>query len=330
MAIMAGRSSSRSQDRVRKAWFCAVAIAGMWMFVASAGASTPTVPGAPTITSVRAIGLNSVTVAFTKPVHDGGSRIRRYQAVCTSTTGGVLGTHISTGSPIRVRGLTADKTYTCTVTASNDAGAGPASARSAAVVALPTLPSRPRIASVRAEGLRSLTVVFTKPAEDGGVAILNYRATCTSTKPAVIRSREGEHSPITVNNLTAAVMYRCTVTANNRVGSGRASAPSSSVEARPVAPGAPTITSIRAGVLGSITLAFTGPVDDGGTPIRHYFVECSSTNGGVTRSRAASRSPIRVAGLTTRKIYTCTVAANNGVRLGPASRPSKPVVPRAP
>jgi len=326
MAIMAGRAASRSQDRVRTVGFCAVAIATLSMFVASAGAATPTVPDAPTITSVRAIGLNSITVAFTKPVHDGGERILRYRAVCVSIRGGVIGTQNATRSPIRVRGLTADKTYSCTVTASNHAGAGPASARSGPVVARPTLPSEPRIVSVQAVGLRRLTVAFTQPGEDGGATIINYRATCTSKNGAVVRSREAEHSPITVTGLTAALTYRCTVNANNRVGSGRASAPSSSVVARPVAPGAPTITSVRAGVLRSITLAFVGPADDGGAPIRHYLVECTSTNGGVTRSRGASRSPIRIAGLTSRKIYRCTVAANNGVRLGPPSQPSKPVV----
>jgi len=295
----------------------------------SAGASTPTVPDAPTITSVRAIGLNSVTVAFSKPVHDGGARILRYRAVCVSTTGGVIGAHNATHSPIRVPGLTANKTYTCTVTASNDAGVGPASARSSAVLVRPTPPAAPRITSVRALGSRSLTVAFTQPADDGGAPIINYRATCTSTRGAVIRSREAEHPPITVAGLTAAVRYRCTVTADNRVGSGPPSAPSSIVVARPVAPGAPTITSARASTLRSITVAFIGPASDGGAPIRHYLVACTSTNGGVSRSRDASRSPIRMAGVTSGKTYTCTVAANNGVGLGPPSRPSKPVVARS-
>lgn len=329
MASMAGRSSERSLGRGWNVWLCAVAIVGLSTVGTSAGASTPTVPDAPTITSVRAIGLNSITIVFTKPVHDGGERILRYRAVCASTTGGVIGTHIATHSPIRVPGLTANKTYSCTVTAGNHAGSGPASPRSSPVLARPTLPGVPRIISVRAVGSRSLTVTFTQPAEDGGARVINYRSTCTSTNRAIVRTRESEHSPITVTGLTAAVSYRCTVTANNRVGFGDASAPSSTVVARPIAPGAPTITSVRAGGLGSITIAFIGPANDGGAPIRHYLVECTSTNGGVSRSRNTSRSPVRIAGLTSRKIYTCTVAANNGVRLGPASRPSKPVVARS-
>jgi len=328
MGIMMGKSSSRTQLRRRRTWLCVVAFVASSLGGPPAGAATPTVPGAPTITSVKAIGLKSVTVAFDKPANDGGARIASYRATCTSTDRGVRGTHDAANSPIRVPDLTENKIYVCTVTASNDVGAGRASTRSSAVVVLPTPPSAPTVRSVKAIGSRTITVTFTKPADDGGAPIMNYRATCTSNAGGVGRSREGAQSPINVADLTAGEIYRCTVAADNRVGLGRASARSSPVLARPTAPGAPTITSVRSIGLRSIMVAFAKPADDGGTPIRDYVVECTSTNGGAARSGHASASPIRVSDLTSKKTYRCTVAATNDVRLGPSSPPSKPVVAR--
>ena len=95
----------------------------------------PTAPGAPTITSVTA-GKESVNVAFSKPASDGGSRIWLYLAACTSSDGGAAGSRHGFHSVIRVSHLTAGKTYTCTVTASNRVGPGPASAASLPVVPL--------------------------------------------------------------------------------------------------------------------------------------------------------------------------------------------------
>jgi hypothetical protein len=54
---------------------------------------------------------------------------------CTSSNAGVAKSATGAASPISVTGLTAGKTYTCTVTAHNARGFGPASAPSAAVTA---------------------------------------------------------------------------------------------------------------------------------------------------------------------------------------------------
>jgi len=93
----------------------------------SAAGATATVPAAPAITAVKAAGLNSITVAFAAPGDDGGTRIVSYRATCTSTDGGVGGAHNASRSPIRVPSLTGNATYTCTVSANNAVGSGPAS-----------------------------------------------------------------------------------------------------------------------------------------------------------------------------------------------------------
>jgi len=96
---------------------------------AGAAPHKPTKPGAPTITSVTA-GVQSVKVTFTPPASNGGSKIVNYRVVCTSSNGGRKGANEGPKSPIRVGGLTAGKTYTCTVAAVNKVGRGPASAAS--------------------------------------------------------------------------------------------------------------------------------------------------------------------------------------------------------
>ena len=65
-------------------------------------------------------------MAFTAPGSTGGSTITSYTVTCGSRTG------TGTASPIAVTGLTNGTPYTCTVTATNGAGASAASAASTA------------------------------------------------------------------------------------------------------------------------------------------------------------------------------------------------------
>lgn len=85
-------------------------------------------PGAPTAISATA-GNMEASVVFTAPSDTGGASVTGYTA--TSNPGGFTGTAAS--SPVTVTGLTNGVDYTFTVTATNVAGTGPASAASNAV-----------------------------------------------------------------------------------------------------------------------------------------------------------------------------------------------------
>ncbi len=327
---MVNKSRARTRPHGWKAWVCGVAIVGATLSGAGAIGASPTVPGAPTITSVTALDHN-IKVAFSRPSSDGGSEIFNYKATCISSNGGATRSASYFSSPIRVS-ATAGDTYTCTVMAQNRAGFGPPSAPSAAVVVLPVLPGAPTITSVTPEN-HDVDVAFMRPSNDGGSEIFNYKATCTSSNGGVTRSGSYFRSAVRVENLTGGDTYTCTVMAQNSAGFGPPSAPSGPVVVLPVLPGAPTITSVTPGDH-NVTVDFSGPSSNGGSSIVSYDATCTSSDGGATRSNSYFRSPIRV-GLTSGDTYTCTVAAKNSAGFGPASAPSAPfvvlpIVPGAP
>ncbi len=88
-------------------------------------ATSAVAPGAPAIGAATA-GSGSASIAFTAPASTGGATITGYTATCTASGNSISGT--GTASPISVTGLTNGTTYGCTVTATNSAGVGPASA----------------------------------------------------------------------------------------------------------------------------------------------------------------------------------------------------------
>jgi hypothetical protein len=323
-------STNRARPHGWKAWLCGVAIAGAAMGAVPAGATT-TAPGAPTITGVTA-GIGSVNVSYSAPANNGGSNITDYKVACFSSDGGVSKSKTEHASPTLIDHLTAGKTYSCNVEARNHVGFGPPSANSTPIVTLSppppaTVPGAPTVTGVVA-GVKNLNVSYSPPASNGGASITQYRVSCSSTDGGVTRSNTEHASPTRVSGLTAAKTYTCNVTARNRVGFGAPSANSAPVVtlAPPVitVPGAPTITSVKAGHH-SITVSFSPPASNGGSSIFEYRATCTSSNGGRARSDSRRSSSIRVDNLSSGKTYTCTVKARNRKGFGASSVPSAPV-----
>jgi len=270
----------------------------------------PTSPGAPGI-GTATTGNAQATVSFTPPAFDGGAAITGYTA--TSSPGGL--TASGPASPLTVTGLTNGTTYTFSVTATNSAGTGAASASSNSVTPV-IVPGSPGIGTATA-GNAQATVTFTAPTSDGGATITIY--TVTSSPGGL--TANGPASPLTVTGLTNGVAYTFSVTATNTAGTGSDSASSNSV--MPVGvPGPPGIGTATAGEA-QATITFTPPTSVGGATITSYTV--TSNPGGLTASGPAS--PLTVTGLTSGTSYTFTVTATNSAGTGPASATSNSVTP---
>ena len=286
---------------------------------APAWAIAPDAPPQPTLTS----GDAQITVTFGPPASDGGSPITVYTADCTSSDSGTPGTNTGATSPIVVSSLENGHTYTCTVTATNtDGTSAPSPASDPAVPStVPDAPPQPTVTS----GDAQITVTFSPPASDGGSPITLYTADCTSSDSGTPGTNTGATSPIVVSSLDNGHTYTCTVTATNTDGAGSPSPASGPAVPRTFA-GAPSLVSVAAGNA-QITIAFTSPASNGGSPITTYTASCTSSNGGAARFSGSASSPITVAGVTNGRTYRCSVRAVNGAGAGPASAASAAVVP---
>ena len=282
-------------------------------------------PDAPTaIVAARGVTGGSVVVTFT-PGSDNGNAITRFDVSCASSNGGVPGTNHDVASPITVSALTNGSNYTCTVTATNVIGTGPASVPSNLVVPA-TTPSAPT-AVVGSRGNTAASVAFT-PASNGGSAVTHFDADCVSSDGGNEGTGTGTASPIIATALTNGKTYTCTVTATNVVGTSLPSTPSASFVPATV-PDAPTI-GIASDGDGTVTVAFT-PNGDGGSVITLFTATCTSSNGGASHANSNTTSPIVVTALTNGRTYTCTVTATNALGTSIASAVSNAVThPGAP
>jgi trimeric autotransporter adhesin len=286
---------------------------------------TPVAPGAPTaVSAVAASG--QATISFSAPASNGGSPITGY-TVTSIPAGGIDSNAGSASLSHVVTGLTNGTAYTFTVSATNAAGTGPASAPSNSVTpqAVVTAPGAPAITGAAA-GNGEVTVTFTAPASNGGSAITGY--TVTSNPAGGVDSSAGSTAlSHVITGLTNGTAYTFTVSATNAAGIGPASAPSNSVTPlAPVsAPGAPAITGLTAGN-GQVTVTFTAPASNGGSAITGYTVT-SSPAGGVDSNAGSTALSHVITGLTNGTAYAFTVTAANSAGAGPPSAASASVVP---
>lgn len=270
-------------------------------------------PGAPAANAAVA-GNTTATISFTAPAFNGGAAITVYTASCTGA--GKTRTAQGNGSPIQVTGLVNEQTYSCSVTATNPIGTGPASNAIAVTPYATTAPGAP-IIGVASAGNGNVSLAFLPPLFDGHSPVQWYTATCDAGLDFNPR-RSGSLSPIIVPELHNGTTYSCTVTATNAIGTGPASA---SVSVTPSAtpgavPGAPTIGAALPGNA-SARIAFTPPADDGGNTIHSYRIACSA--GGSTITATVSGSPALIGGLINNTSYSCSVRAINSAGMGAAS-----------
>lgn len=263
------------------------------------------VPGAPIIGTATP-GDTQVSVSFSPPPLNGGAAITMYTA--TANPGGA--TNTCAASPCVVTGLTNGTAYTFTVTATNSAGTGPASAASNSAT-----PAAAQVITFNNPGTQNFGTSPTLTATASSGLTVSF----TSSTTAVCTITSG-------GALTTVSAGTCTINANQAGNSAYQPAPqvSQSFAIAAVIPGAPTIGTPTAGDA-QVSVAFAPPGFTGGAPITSYTA--TATPGNVTGTCASS--PCVVANLTNGTAYTFTVTATNSAGTGAPSAQSISVTPKA-
>ncbi len=232
-------------------------------------------PGSPTDVQINRRDETNVWIEWTPPASNGGSAITEY--VITPIEDGVPLASIewpATNLRRKVSGLTTGTPYTFKVAAKNSAGTSPDSAESASVIPAGK-PGSPTIGTVT-PGDGEVTVNWEAPLDEGGVPVTGYQVEAYAQGTGQVGSMvfDDPNTTQVYTGLTNGVTYKFQVRAINEVGIGAASEISELVTpaGQTTKPGRPTIGAVEAGD-GEVTLNWTAPEDDGGSPVTGYQVQ---------------------------------------------------------
>jgi len=267
--------------------------------------SPVTIPGKPTISATEP-GNNSVLVRWRAPSATGGASVTSYTVVASpggnscSTTGAVLF--------CTVTGLDNGTTYAFTVTATNSAGTGSASASYNGVPA--TIPSAPRSISVSPTN-GGITVSWAAPSYDGGTAITGYVATVRSTGDTC--TTLASTRTCSFSGLVNGSSYIVDVVATNNAGNSE-SASSANVTPRTV-PSRPVQVTLTPGSA-TLRVSWAAPLSDGGSAITSYLATATPGTGLTCTSTGTFCDFLS---LTPGTSYSVTVVAINAAGTGASS-----------
>src|SRR5437867_403019 len=302
---------------------------------ASATPNPPaTVPGAPQGLGATA-GDATIALVWSPPGSDGGSPITNYKIYRGNSSGGEsLFTEIGNILAYSDTGLTNGHTYYYKVSAVNAVGDGPLSNEASATpTARATKPGAPRnLQATPGDG--QVTLNWQPPSNDGGSPILLY---------TIYRgnSSGGESFLITVPlvttytdaTVTNGVTYYYKVSATNAIGEGPKSNEASATPSAPATPpGAPQGLSATPGDT-TVSLTWSPPSSNGGSPITNYKIYRRTAGGGETLiATIGNQLSYSDGGLTNGVTYYYKVSAVNNEGEGPKSNEASatPTAPATP
>src|SRR5437773_1103084 len=300
----------------------------------------PTPPSAPQ--NLAATGGNAqVTLTWQAPASDGGSPITNYKiyrggAPSTETLLTTVGNVLTYTDSAVTNGVT----YYYQVSAVNSPGEGAKSNEASATPNAPPPPPTPPSAPtnlVATGGNAQVGLTWQAPGSNGGSPITNYkiyRGGAPSTE--TLLTTVGAVTSYTDTAVTNGVTYYYQVSAVNNVGEGPRSNEASATPTAPATPpGAPQGLVATAGDA-TVTLTWSAPSSNGGSPITNYRIYRSTTGGGETlQATIGNVLTYSDTSVTNGVTYYYQVSAMNGAGEGPRSNeasatPSAPPPPSTP
>ncbi len=280
-----------------------------------------TPPGAPQ-GLVAAPGDATVSLIWVPPASDGGSPITNYKIYRGTTSGGET-LHATIGNELSYSdtGLTNGVTYYYEVSAVNAVGEGPRSIEASATPTAPvTPPSAPQGLGATA-GDATVTLMWSAPSSNGGSPITNYKIyRGTSSNGETLLATIGNVLTYTDTTVTNGVTYYYQVSAVNNVGEGpRSNEVSATPSAPATPPGAPQSLGATAGDA-TVTLTWSAPSSNGGSPVTNYKIYRALTSGGETlQATLGNVLTYTDTAVTNGVTYYYQVSALNSVGEGPLS-----------
>ena len=269
-------------------------------------------PDAPTGLTSSEVGSTSLKLSWSAPGDDGGSGITNYRVRrANNSVGGYVDTNTGTARSLTVTGLTRGNIYTFSVDAQNSAGFSPPSGTVTVVMQnIPTAPSSPYIGHTTST---SAYVWWNDVQSNGGSPIINYalrRYDGSSPSGGFISYNENSFFR-TVDGLTPGATYTFTTLAQNAVGWGAESLPTTlTMTMRPDPPGNVNVSSVG---LTSLNVNWSAPGNTGGLPIGGYlvrrYVGSSASGSYVDTFLDAGARSVYINGLSPGQLYTFVVYA---------------------
>src|SRR5216117_2685954 len=302
---------------------------------ASATPTAPaTKPGAPRNLQATP-GDGQVTLNWQPPSNDGGSPILLYTIYRGNSSGGesflITVPLVTTYTDATV---TNGVTYYYKVSATNAIGEGPKSNEASATRSAPATPPGAPQGLSATPGDTTVSLTWSPPSSNGGPPITNYKIyRRTAGGGETLIATIGNQLSYSDGGLTNGVTYYYKVSAVNNEGEGPKSNEASATPTAPATPpGAPQGLVATAGDA-TVTLTWSAPSSNGGSPITNYRIYRSTTGGGETlQATIGNVLTYTDTSVTNGVTYYYQVSAVNGAGEGPRSNeasatPSPPPPP---